>query len=372
MNSVFTGKENCCGCSACQQICPASAIAMEPDKEGFLYPVINQAACIDCEQCVQVCPLIKEGNAKEPVFANAYAAKHKADDVKMTSTSGGAFTALSDYILKQNGVVYGVDFAENFKICHKKARTAPERDRFKISKYAQSDLKDTFADIETELSHGTPVLFTGTPCQTAGLRSFIGNHPAAKNLYVCDIICYGIPSPLIWQEYLRHLEVKYGDKIESVHFRSKVFAWNRPNSNRNFMCTTKNCPQPHVEDDYYTLYFSARTIMRPSCSQCRFTDSRRAADITIADYWGIEKYVPEFMDSKGVSLILINSAKGKRLFEQVKQDLDYAERPAAECLAEQQRLREPVKFPENRGQFWEDYYTHGFPYLIDKYVNNID
>ena len=320
MNSVFTSKENCCGCSACQQICPKNAITMKPDQEGFLYPDINQDLCIACKLCRNVCPLLKVSNAKKTTFPKVYAAKHKSNDVRMTCTSGGAFTALSDYILKQNGLVYGVDFDENFKVCHKKAETARERDRFKISKYVQSNLRNTFADIKYNLIKGKLVLFTGTPCQSAGLRSFIGNQPYAENLYVCDLICYGIPSPLIWQEYLRYLEDKFGDKIDSVQFRSKTFEWNRNNSGKNFMFTTKNNPEQHIDNDFYSLFFSAQTIMRPSCYQCKFTNIKRPSDITIADYWGIEKYMPEFADSKGVSLLLINSPKGNLLFEQAKQD----------------------------------------------------
>lgn len=369
MNSVFTNKENCCGCSACHHICPRNAITMEPDKEGFLYPSINQDLCIDCKMCITVCPLLKVGNTKEVAFPKVYAAKHKSDDVRMTCTSGGAFTALSDYILKQNGVVYGVDFDENFYVCHKKAQTAHERDRFKISKYVQSDLKNTFADIKHNLTNGKLVLFTGTPCQAAGLRSFIGNQPHAKNLYVCDVICYGIPSPLIWQEYIHYLEDKFDDKIDSIQFRSKVFGWNRKNSGKNFMFTTRNSREPHIDDDYYSLYFNAQTIIRPSCYQCKFTDIKRPSDITIADYWGIKKYVPEFIDNKGISLLLLNSPKGKMLFEYVKNDFEYIERPAKECLAEQQRLHEPVKSPQKRNQFWQDYYSNGFSYLIDNYTN---
>ena len=163
MNSVFTNKENCSGCSACHQICPRNAITMESDQEGFLYPNINQDLCIDCKMCIKSCPLLKDGNCKEKVLPKIFAAKHKSDDVRMTCTSGGAFTAFSDYILKQNGVVYGVDFDKNFYVCHKKAETAHERDRFKISKYVQSDLTNTFADIKRDLNNEKLVLFTGTP-----------------------------------------------------------------------------------------------------------------------------------------------------------------------------------------------------------------
>jgi len=165
------------------------------------------------------------------------------------------------------------------------------------------------------------------------------------------------------------LENKYNNKLASIQFRSKIFEWNRNNSGKNFMFTTKNSGQQHIDDDYYALFFSAQTIIRPSCYQCKFTDIKRASDITIADYWGIEKYVPEFTDSKGISLLLLNSPKGEMLFEHVKNDFEYMERPINECLTEQQRLHEPVKCPDKRSQFWQDYYSNGFSYLIDNYTN---
>jgi coenzyme F420-reducing hydrogenase beta subunit len=369
MNSVFINKESCCGCSACHHICLRNAIIMKPDKEGFLYPNINQDLCIDCKMCIKVCPLLKVGKTKEGAFPKVYATKHKSDDVRMTCTSGGAFTGLSDYILTRNGLVYGVDFDENFYVCHKRAKTAYERNRFKISKYVQSDLKNTFTDIKNDLIKEKLVLFTGTPCQAAGLRSFIDNQSYAENLYICDLICYGIPSPLIWQEYLHYLENKYEDKIDSIYFRNKSFGWNRNKCGNHFIFTTKNSGESHINNDYYSLYFFAQTIIRPSCYQCKFTDIKRPSDITIADYWGIEKYVPGFTDNKGISLLLLNSPKGKMLFEHVKNDFEYLERPAKECLAEQPRLHEPVKSPPNRTQFWQDYYSNGFSYLIDNYTN---
>jgi hypothetical protein len=201
------------------------------------------------------------------------------------------------------------------------------------------------------------------------LRSFLGKQYNAENLYVCDVICYGIPSPLIWKEYLRYLEHKHHDKIQSVQFRSKVFEWKRINSGKNFMFTTKSSPETQIDNGYYSLFFSAQAIIRPSCYQCRFTDIKRPSDITIADYWGIEKYVPEFTDSKGVFLLLLNSSKGSMLFEHIKNDFRYIERSKEECSFEQQRLREPVKYPSNRNRFWQDYYRNGFSYLIDNYTN---
>ena len=237
-----------------------------------------------------------------------------------------------------------------------------------MSKYVQSDLRDTFAEIKADLVAGRVVLFTGTPCQAAGLRSFIGKAPYAGNLYIADVMCYGIPSPLIWREYLHYLEEKYQDEIKGIEFRSKIFEWDLNNSGKTFMFTTKKGKKSYIDNDFYALFFLARTIMRPSCYQCKFADCRRPSDVTIADYWRIEKYLPEIADKKGVSLLLLNSVRGKELFERIKADFVYSERPPAECLPEQPRLRKPVRLPENRSQFWQDYREKGFLYLLDHYV----
>jgi coenzyme F420-reducing hydrogenase beta subunit len=355
MKSVYEAKENCCGCSACFNVCPVGAITMQPDEEGFLYPVINQSECTDCNKCAEVCPIRSGKNIKAVHIPKFYAAKHKSEDVLMESTSGGAFTAISDVFLKIGGVVYGADFDAGFKIVHRRAENEKQRNRMRVSKYAQSDLGNVFLQVRDDLANNKHVLFTGTPCQVAGLRGFIGDSPPVENLYLCDLICYGIPSPLVWKDYKDLLEKEYGGKLTEVQFRSKMVEWNRGNSNKSFMFKTSNSDEIHSDDRFYKLFFGAKTIMRPSCEVCSYTDIHRVSDITIADYWGIEKYAPEWMDARGVSLVMVNTAKGARIFKKCSHDLNTEERPAKEALAEQQRLSSPVKFPENRKEFWDKY-----------------
>jgi coenzyme F420-reducing hydrogenase beta subunit len=340
---------------------------MKSDEEGFLYPEIDQTLCVDCGRCTTICPLIHEGNYKNSETPRFYAARHKSQEVLLKSTSGGAFTAISDAVLRQNGVIYGVDYDEDFHVIHQRAETPEQRDRMRISKYVQSDMGDTYAQIKADLEKGRMVLFTGTPCQAAGLRGFMGSSPLMDQLYICDLICHSIPSPLIWEEYKQLLEQENDGKLVSVQFRSKKDGWSRANSNKGFLFTTDKSPKIQEDDRFYQLFFKVGAITRPSCSQCRFTDIHRVSDLTIADYWGIEKYSPEWFDPMGVSVVLVNSSKGADLFNQCQQELYTEERPKEESLNEQKRLREPSQIPENRSLFWDDFRHLGLNYVIEKF-----
>lgn len=366
MKSVYQEKTDCCGCSACYSVCPKHAIAMKADEEGFLYPDIDQNRCMDCGKCTKICPAIHADRYKERSTPRFYVARHTSQEVLQQSTSGGAFTAISDAVLRQNGIIYGADYDESFRVFHQRAENDEQRDRMRISKYVQSDLGDTYAKIKEDLQGGRLVLFTGTPCQAAGLRASMGNSRFADRLAICDVICHSIPSPLIWEEYKRLLEQENGGKLVSVRFRSKNKGWSRANSNRGFLFTTDRGPEIQEDDRFYHLFFQVGAITRPACSRCRFTDVRRTSDLTIADYWGIEKYSPEWFDPLGVSVVLVNSAKGAALFEQCQNDLISEERPKEESLREQRRLHEPSELPENRSLFWEEYRRFGFEYVMKK------
>jgi coenzyme F420-reducing hydrogenase beta subunit len=342
---------------------------MQPDEEGFLYPTIDSSRCVDCRRCIDVCPLIRQGNFKATAPSQFYVARHKSAAVLWQSTSGGAFTAVSDAVFRQGGVVYGVDYDEDFHVLHRRAETPEQRDRMRISKYVQSNLRDTFTRIKLDLAAGKKVLFSGTPCQAAGLRGFMANSPLVAGLFICDIICHSIPSPQIWQDYKRLLERENGGKLASVQFRSKKDGWSRENSNKGFLFTMENKPEVQEDDRFYHLFFKSGAITRPACSQCRFTDVQRASDLTIADYWGIERYSPEWFNPLGVSLIMVNSPQGRLLFEQAGQDMMVQERPQAEALNEQKRLREPSALPAGRSQFWQEYRSFGLEYVINKYGN---
>ena len=217
---------DCCGCTACASICNHDAITMEPDALGFLYPKVDESKCVECGLCEKVCAFNdnydKSLNLPNP---DAYAARHKDMDEVMKSRSGAAFVAISDYILEQGGVVYGAGYKEHFRVAHKRATTKEERDEFRGSKYVQSDLTGVFRMVKQDLKNGHTVLFSGTPCQTSGLNSYVGKK-LRENLVLIDIVCHGVPGPNIWRDYLAYLEKKQGDTITMVNFRDKeVFGW---------------------------------------------------------------------------------------------------------------------------------------------------
>lgn len=367
MLNIFETKEDCCGCTACYSVCPAKAIRMESDEEGFLYPGIDPSLCIECQLCLKVCPVINEKNLKNSRNDDFYLAKHRNKDTLRNSTSGGAFTAISDIFLNDGGIVCGVDFDDKFSVVHKMTDTKEGRDRFRFSKYVQSGLGDIFIKIKEQLVAGKKVLFTGTPCQCGGLKAFIGNGPIAKNLYLCDIICHSIPSPLIWEEFKKVLEKENGGTLDRVHFRTKKLDWSRANSNKAFLFSTTEMEELQGDERFYKLFFGLGTISRPSCSACRFTDTHRVSDITIADYFGIEEFAPEKYDNLGLSLIIVNNNKGDEILEKISANMHLEKRNSSESIKHQKRLSEPMVFPENRAQFWEDINKLGLQKTMIKY-----
>lgn len=364
MISVFDKKEDCCGCTACKSICFTKAIEMKPDEEGFLYPKINQELCIDCGLCRKVCPLQNQVNIhyrlSEPLV---FAVKHKEKQVKMSSASGGVYTAISDYALELSNAIYGVEFDEKFNIQHNRAISAIERDKFKGSKYVQSDLKETFKQIQKDLNNDKGVLFTGTGCQVAGLRKYLNDTKInTDKLITNDIICHGTPSPLLWNDYLKF--IYKNSRLKSYTFRYKKKGWRGYNVKVKFENGRRKINSSDIK--VYANLFSSNLILRPSCYNCKFTNLQRPSDIMIGDFWGIEKTIPEIDDDKGISLVLLNTSKGKDIFEKLKNDLDIWESNTKDCL--QPNLQYPTKKPEIRDQFWEDYYKFGFQYIAKKYA----
>lgn len=226
MSIRITNPADCCGCTACESVCPRNAITMQPDAMGFLYPMVDAGKCIECGLCEEVCAFNDHydhtENLPEPL---AYGARHKNMCEVETSRSGAAFIALSDVVLRAGGVVYGAGYADHFRVVHKRATTAEERDEFKGSKYVQSDLTGVFRQVKKDLQDGLTVMFSGTPCQTAGLASYIGKRLRA-NLFLVDIVCHGVPSPYIWRDFIDYIEKKHGDKVCWVNFRDKQkYGW---------------------------------------------------------------------------------------------------------------------------------------------------
>ncbi len=366
MESVYSKKEDCSGCAACRDLCPTGAIAMLPDAERFAYPRIDRESCIDCGLCASVCPLIKEGHYKSADASAFFAARHKSDEVLKSSTSGGAFTALSDAVLAVGGTVYGADFDEAFRVLHRRAETPAQRDRMRFSKYVQSGMDGIYAQMRDDLRAGRSVLFTGTPCQTAGMRARFRTPQETGNLFLCDVICHSVPSPRVWEDYKRLLAEEAGAPLVHVQFRSKEYAWSRENSNKGFLYGVEGEEKMREDDRFHDLFIRDNRIVRPSCHACRFTDAKRASDITIADYWGIEAFAPELYDPLGVSLVMVNTPQGRRLFEMAGTAMEIRERPPREALSQQKRLSRPGKLPMDREAFWDDYERNGLAAVLKR------
>lgn len=291
-----------------------------------------------------------------------YAVRHKNIHEIETSRSGAAFIAISDYVLEQGGVVYGVGYTDHFRVVHKRATTKEERNEFKGSKYVQSDLRDIFPLVKQDLKQGLMVLFSGTPCQTAGLASYIGKRLREK-LILVDIICHGVPSPYIWKDYLNYLEKKQGAKIQEVNFRDKLkFGWASHYESYKF-------PQRiEVKTDFTYLFYS-HIMLRDSCGKCYYANTVRPSDITIGDFWGWEKTDTQFnQDNKGCSLVLINTVQGDYILNLIKQDLNII--PAQLKNSLQPNLQYPSVIHPKRKKFELDYQKKGFEYVLKKYGDN--
>ncbi|WP_455667554.1 Coenzyme F420 hydrogenase/dehydrogenase, beta subunit C-terminal domain [Phocaeicola sp.] len=356
----ITNKEQCCGCSACASICSHDAITMKNDGLGFLYPVVDVDKCVECGLCENVCAFNdnydRNLNLAQPL---AFAVRHKNIHEIETSRSGAAFIAFSDWILAQGGVVYGVGYTDHFRVVHKRAMNKDERDEFKGSKYVQSDLGTAFRQVRKDLKNGLLVLFSGTPCQTSGLCSYIGKRLREK-LYVIDIVCHGVPSPYIWRDYLDYLEKKEGKRIVSVNFRDKSrFGWKAHRESFLF--------DDHNTYTYtYTYTYYQHIMLRHSCAVCHFTNLCRPSDVTIADYWGWERTSSDFnADDKGCSLVLCNTEKGKVWFEQIKGDVYSI--PAKLENVMQAHLAKPSDIHPKRMEFEMDYIHNGLVHALKKF-----
>lgn len=287
-----------------------------------------------------------------------YAVKHKDPTIRAASRSGGIFTAISDKILSDGGAVFGCILSDDFLAYHVKATTKEQRDKMRGSKYIQSNMRDVFRDVKVELDSGRIVLFTGTSCQVDGLKSFLGKDYV--NLLCIDIVCHGVPSPKVWLEYLKWQEKKNKKRIISVDFRNKTdFGWA---AHKETLFTSDGAS---ITSEVFKELFFRHNILRPSCYECKYKHIYHPSDITIADYWGIDKACPGFNDNKGVSLVLLNSEKGKEYFSEVSAFLEYCMTDINNSL--QPDLQNPFPCPTTREKFWKDFKEKDFDYIAKEY-----
>lgn len=311
----ITNKELCCGCSACCDVCPRQCITMIEDSEGFLYPVIDQEKCIKCKLCEKVCPI--KNSKKAYSLRKTYAAYALDTEIRMQSSSGGLFSVIAEYVLNKQGVIFGAAFATNFEVRHIRISDKRELYLLRGSKYVQSDSTNSYKACKNDLENGKLVLFTGTPCQVSALKSFLRKD--YDNLLTMDIICHGVPSRLVWRKYIDAMSKLANSKIEKIVFRLKNKGWKQYAVRFSFSNSTAYCKK--FFNDVFMRGFLQDLYLRPSCYKCKFKSTSRISDITIADYWGIDKINPKWDDDKGISLVVVHSEKGSEVLQLVSDKL---------------------------------------------------
>ena len=310
-------KENCCGCSACSNICPQHCICMKFDKEGFLYPEVDEKRCINCNLCVKVCPVLNHvsGQQKNPRCFVAYA---KDDTLRMNSSSGGIFGVLAQYVLSCGGTVFGAGFDQNLSVVHMRIDSIEQLHKLQGSKYVQSRILDSYIQVKKLLLNDKMVLFSGTECQIAGLRSYLGG-AKYPNLITLDVLCHGVPSPKVMEKYFQWQEKENNSKITEAHFRDKTWGWKNYSIRLNF--SNHKVYQCRAAQDCYMNLFLSDICLRPSCYTCHFKGYNRLSDLTLGDAWGIENHSPEMDDGKGTSVILIHTEKGNQLLSLIEKQI---------------------------------------------------
>lgn len=370
-------KEDCSGCSACEQICPKHCISLLPDNEGFLYPIINEQICIDCHRCEKVCPVLNQDSTRTP--QRVLAAYNIDEVVRAKSSSGGIFSIIAEEVIKQNGIVFGVKFDEEWNVVFDYTDSIDGLEAFRGSKYVQAFIGDIYPKVQNFLEKGRLVLFSGTPCQIAGLRKYLNKE--FDNLLLIDLICEGVPSPKVWKRYLheeihslckKHYHIPEKDiVIQKISFRNKKDGWRSFAFSIELAYKDENLRLVHLpeyvnrESSYLQAIFRSLDL-RPICYKCPFKCCKSHSDITIADYWGINTLHPEMDDNKGTSMIYCHTKKGD-LFLPLNQ-ISYIETNYEEAFAVNNIVTSVNKHP-NRDKFYAKIDSEeSIIYLLDHYT----
>ena len=354
-------KSKCSGCHACFSACPKNCIVMLKDEEGFLYPKVNESDCIDCGLCEKVCPILNN-QATNKEMPTAFAAKNPNEVQRKESSSGGIFSLIANKILSSGGKVFGASFDDDFNVVHVGISNAEGLNKLRGSKYVQSVIGDVFKEVKTELDLGTEVLFSGTPCQVEGLKSYLRKD--YSNLFLVDLICHGVPSSNAWQKYLSDLETKYNSKIAKVTFRNKEQSWKRYS-----ICITFDSGEQLIQkfnENNYMKAFLRNFCLRPSCYTCNFKGLSRKSDITLADFWGIESVLPVMDDDKGTSLVLAHTQKGKDLIDEIDATVMQVDPHLA--IRENTSAVKSSSYSKYRDKFFKEIKSKPFNKVVKKYT----
>lgn len=374
-------KQDCCGCEACMQKCPVKCISMENDEEGFLYPHIDKRLCISCGLCERICPVINQSEERRPL--KVYAAKNPDEKIRMASSSGGIFTMLAEYVLKQGGVVFGARFNEKWEVVHGYTDIMEGVAAFRGSKYVQSRIGNTYQQAESFLKQKRLVLFSGTPCQIAGLKKFLRKE--YDNLLTVDVVCHGVPSPLVWRQYLEETIRPKGvagknsvlsslntmPVITGISFRDKKNGWKKygfeirhsaSKADENTVLKSGIYKEEvflyeSLDKNLFMQGFLKNLYLRPSCYACASRSGKSGSDITIADYWGINRYYPQFDDDRGVGLVLANTSLGKNIYSNLS--VSGFETSYEQALASNPSIEHSAIIPNYRTDFWNRFQFEG-------------
>ncbi len=341
---MINNYKNCTGCGACYNICPQNSITMEGNEFGFYKPVISKDKCVNCGLCNKVCPInYKSKNLMEP---NAFALLNK-DEIRAKSSSGGAFSAFADYILEKNGIIYGVIWDESIQAIHYRAKNSNELEKIHGSKYVQSNTKHTYKLAKNDLDDGKLVLYSGTPCQIAGLKSYLGQE--YDNLLTIDIICHGTQSPLFLERFKNNfLQNKPNEKILNINFRSKKTPWGLGHYTTEITTDKKNYV---IKNCYYTEFMDM--TLNECCINCYYAGIPRIGDITIGDFWGVDEYNSKLNDKKGTSVVLLNSYIGNSIFNTIKKQYITEELPLDMVIKHNPNIIKPTAEHKRRKEFLE-------------------
>lgn len=348
----LSNNKQCCGCGACENICSKNCIAMRRNSEGFLYPTVNVDKCIGCRMCEKSCPVLNTETNQPSIVKTAYAAFTNDEKVRHESSSGGIFSEIAKYVLQSGGVVFGCAMSEDCKKARHIMIEKPEDLKYlRGSKYLQSEIGGTYRETKEVLKRQRLVLYSGTPCQIAGLKAYLGNN-TYNNLLTVDVICHGVSPQLVWENYLCTLENKFSANADTVSFRNKLYGW----KNFNLSCSFKNGLEYHgkVGYDLFLRGFVSDYYLRESCYNCKFKGKNIQSDITLGDFWGIDNVLPEINDDKGVSVVLVHSEKGQSAINSISNKIKLFEVSEQNALASNPAFYKSVTPNGVRHAFFRD------------------
>lgn len=349
-------KKDCCGCHACMTVCPKQCIAMVADEEGFLYPEVDTFRCIECGLCEKVCPVIHQAHSRMPL--EVYASISKNLGIRQKSSSGGIFTLLAEAVIQTGGVVFGAKFDDDWNVIHSFTETMEGLAAFRGAKYVQSRIGNVFKEVKHFLEEKRQVLFSGTPCQVAGLKHFLRKE--YEGLLTVDIVCHGVPSPKVWHRYLESINGNK-EQITYVSMRDKKEGWNRYgmeiHAGKQMLCSER------AAHNSYSKGYLANLFLRPSCHDCPARSGKSLSDITLGDFWGLQRYYPSFDDNKGTNLVLINTSQGLNLYRLL--DVYQIKTTYEKGIKENICIEQSVSCSPLRNEFWYRFPKEGIG-VIDK------